>query len=102
MIQLKPGVRITGIRPETVLAIQIAHSVWKELREPTPLTITSVVEGTHSQGSLHYVGAAVDLRKLWTPGFTAMLRDALGEEFDVVSEGNHIHVEFQPKKGVNL
>jgi hypothetical protein len=30
------------------------------------------------------------------------LRDALADDFDVVEEGNHIHIEFQPKRGVNL
>jgi len=63
--------------------------------------ITSAHDGTHSEGSLHDDGLAVDLR-VW--GFseaeakrtTAEIQDRLGERWDVIYEGTHIHVEYDP------
>lgn len=64
--------------------------------------VTSVCEGTHNPASLHYVGFAFDVRTRDLKIVPAVARDALdtvlGEEFDVVIEDSHLHVEFQPKK----
>ncbi len=56
----------------------------------------------HSATSLHYAGAAVDLRTKDMGGAEAkrahkMLQEALPEDFDVILEGNHIHMEWQPR-----
>ena len=67
------------------------------------VVVTSVVDGVHSQGSLHYVGYAADLR-IWAiednelDEFARGLSEELGVEFDVVLETDHIHMEFQPKR----
>ena len=95
---LKAGVRVLGIRPECVLAAQIARDVFA--RHSTPFVMTSVIDGVHAQGSLHYTGAAFDLRSPATTAAAAMVEDlrrSLGMDFDVVAESDHIHVEFQPK-----
>lgn len=63
--------------------------------------VTSAHDGTHSEGSLHDDGLALDLR-VW--GFTeaeakratAEIQRSLGERWDVVYEGDHIHVEYDP------
>ena len=66
------------------------------------MVVTSVMDGKHRPGSLHYVGYAADLRT-WAiesdhlAEFTQGLAEELGEEFDVVLEKDHIHIEFQPK-----
>lgn len=59
------------------------------------LFITSIRDGNHSDGSLHYDGLAFDFR----PGKAHMLviKKALGKGWDVVDEGNHIHCEYDPK-----
>jgi len=59
------------------------------------LFVTSLREGNHSKGSLHYIGLAFDIR----PGnvSTDLIRIALGSHWDVVNEGNHIHCEYDPK-----
>lgn len=101
MILIKPGVRVSGLRPELLLAIQIAHSVFNAYSE-RDMRITSVVDGKHSVGSLHYVGHAVDLG---ISGLTvkpatlkAEIAEALGADYDVVLETDHLHIEFQPKE----
>ena len=103
LVKLKSGVRITGIRPELVLGIQIMASVFESMGLTT-LTITSCMEGEHRQESLHYLGCAVDLRihemvekKTNILLVRDRLRDCLGPDFDVLVEKDHIHVEFQPQ-----
>ena len=105
-MRLKAGVSILGVRSELVLAMQIAQEVYREL-EVGALTITSVTDSRHSRTSLHYVGLAFDIRT--RNGFdqwdskekhrvARALRIALQSEFDVVVEGTHIHIEYQPKR----
>lgn len=97
MIAIKPGVRVSTLKPEIVLAIMIARDLW--LEQAQALTITSGIEGQHKVGSLHYAGLAVDLR-LPTANkerMVAQLAIRLGAEYDVVLESDHIHVEYDPK-----
>ena len=101
-MQIKPnaGIKFRGVAPELVLALQIADGVWQDLGQE--LIITSLVNGKHSHGSLHYIGHAADLRSRYfaDKGVTAaaMLKARLSDEFDVVVEKTHIHLEFQPKE----
>lgn len=99
-LSIKEGVRIQGLRPETVLACQIIEGAFRDAGHPC--TITAGIDGTHMAGSLHYVGCAVDIRtrdlqpsELET--LKAELAKRLTKEFDVVLEGDHFHVEYQPK-----
>ena len=96
-MKLKHSVRLLGIRPEMAVALTVIDSLWPDLVVP------SVIDSSHSVGSLHYVGAAADLR---TRDLTldevharvSTLKDALGQDFDVVIEKSHVHVEYQPKR----
>ena len=99
-MQIKPGVRIYGIQPELAIALMIAKDVYHEHDEQDRFVLTSVADGKHARGSLHYVGQAVDLRRpLVSPGsITESLKYRLGADFDVVLEKSHIHLEFQPKE----
>ena len=104
-MRLKKGVRITGVRPETVLGMHTCDSVFQ--KHGIEMVVTSVMEGSHSRASLHYPGCAFDLRNRNVPQelrneITLELQEALQDDFDVIAEGNHWHVEFQPKTGVNL
>lgn len=105
MIFVKPGVSISGLRPEILLAVIAAERVYAEAGHD--LTITAGLDGKHMAGSLHYAGAAVDLRTRDVPadkipGIVARLKETLAGNFDVVMEGDHIHVEFQPKHGLAI
>jgi hypothetical protein len=104
MLSLKPGVRITGMRPEILLAAVAAMEVYKAAGHD--LTITACVDGKHTTCSLHYAGAAIDLRTRDVPAgdvskLIAQIKAALGDDFDVLLEVDHIHIEFQPKQEIN-
>lgn len=95
-------VSLVGMCPQILFAILVAQKVY-ELYE-TPLVITSLNDSTHSVTSFHYDGRAVDLRTRnlpvgLDPEETAQrIRDALGIDFDVLFEGDHIHIEWQPRR----
>ena len=57
--------------------------------------VTSIREGTHSPGSLHYCGMAFDYDRQGRD--IALDRAALGNGWDVVDESNHRHAEYDPK-----
>ena len=105
MLYLKPGVRITGMRPEILLAAVAAMEVYKAAGRD--LTITACVDGRHTTGSLHYAGAAIDLRTRDFPPadgekVLAQIKACMGNDFDVLLEEDHIHIEFQPKQPLSL
>ena len=64
-------------------------------------TVTFGTNGTHSADSLHYSGNAVDLR-VWglsdaqRADYAQQIRDLVGDNYDVIDEGDHIHVEYDP------
>lgn len=102
-MRIKNGVRIRKLCPELLLLLLVAESLRREVYDNKGITITSVSEGKHSRGSLHYDGKAVDIRSrdMAEPaGFVELLKDALGglgSDYDVVLEKDHIHCEYQPK-----
>jgi len=105
MIIIKPGVSITGIKPEINLAITIAHSIYQTFNYD--LIITAGTEGKHSTGSLHYVGLAIDIRIRHIISQKELnkildnLKSSLSPSYDVILHATHIHIEFQPKEPIN-
>lgn len=95
-LELKHGVKVSGIAPEMVLAAVVAACVYEDIG--ADCVITSCKDGQHSANSLHYSGKAIDLR---TRDLAPEIRKevalsiaaALGPEFDVVDEIDHIHLE---------
>lgn len=99
-MRFKKGVKLQGVRPELVLAMQVANDIFAG--ERCEMTITSVLDGEHSRNSLHYAGCAFDVRTRGIHGSTvnrieATLRGALTVDFDVVLESTHLHIEYQPR-----
>lgn len=97
---IKEGVRIQGLRPETVLACQVIEGAFRDAGHPC--TITAGIDGKHMNASLHYAGCAVDIRtRDLQPSELETLKDELSKrlasDFDVVLEGDHFHIEYQPK-----
>jgi hypothetical protein len=100
MLMLKPGVRITGMRPEILLAAVAAERVYEEAGHD--FVITACLDGKHMTGSYHFAGAAIDVRtRDLQPAdvqkIIARIKSCLGDDFDVLLEADHIHIEFQPK-----
>ena len=65
------------------------------------MTITSGNDGKHMKNSLHYEDKAIDIRTRdmnYPVGTTLFIRKALGKNYDVILERDHIHIEYQPKK----
>ena len=99
-MKLKDGIKILGLRPELNLALIIADKIWSNYNQE--LVITELTGGKHGTASLHYAGLSADLRtRYFTDEEKELvakdLREALGENYDVVVEKTHIHIEFQPK-----
>lgn len=105
MVRLKPGVRLTDLAPQTVLGMVIVDGIFA--RRGLECVITSVNDSRHSVASWHYKGRAFDVRTKFAAldglemELLTEIREALGEEFDVVLEAvgtdnEHIHVEHDP------
>jgi hypothetical protein len=99
---IKPGVDLRGLAPQMAIAYCIALDVYRE-KVGAHCVITSGSDGKHGPNSLHYSGKALDLRtnslrpEQVHPVYVS-LKTALGTQFDVVLEDDHIHVEFDPKE----
>lgn len=99
LLSIKPGVRVRGVSNEILLAVMVAQSVFENFKED--MTITSITDGDHKAGSLHHTGEAIDLRiRDIDPAVLPALVDGLcvhlSSSYDVVLEGDHIHIEYDP------
>jgi hypothetical protein len=103
MIAIKPGVDVKGVSTEVILGVVILSEVF--WRHGIPTVMTSCRDGKHKDKSLHYIGDAVDIRLPsrfnTTAGIDLKLlaegREALGEQYDLILESDHLHLEFDPK-----
>ena len=103
---LKEGVRINGphLYPEMTHITEVAR-ITAPPTDDGKVWITSANDSRHGDDSLHYQNRAFDIRiynitgkvqveaELWAE----RLALALGDEYDVVKEKDHIHVEFDPE-----
>ena len=104
-MKIKKGVSIAGVQPAMVLGMLVINSVY--IKWNVEYVLTSIMEGKHKSYSLHYVGFAQDSRtrefiKADLSAVAEDLRESLGDEFEVIFEGDHFHIEFQPQRGTNL
>ena len=94
---IKAGVDISRLRPEIRKKLtKIASIIWA--CSEGEMVITSTYEGTHSEGSLHYANLAVDIRRSREKilSFHEIVRE-LGDDYDVILETDHMHIEYDPK-----
>jgi len=95
-MMIKKGVILSGLDLRMRPALLAADEVWKTAGQE--LTITCCLDGTHSAGSMHYYGLAIDCRTHYFDKterkhvFTA-IKHAVGAGFDVILHKTHIHIE---------
>ena len=100
-MRFKPGVKIYGLRSEMWAAMMVAQSVYDDLG--VEFVVTSSADGRHSIKSKHYCGSAIDIRTREMSESKAekakdLISTWLTDEFDVIHESNHIHIEYDPKR----
>jgi len=99
-VKLKPEVNPSALRPELLLALVIAERIFQEFNYD--FVVTSLNDSIHSDTSLHYAGAAVDLRTRHMKDdkhiVTEKIRSSLTKDYDVILELDHIHIEYQPRR----
>lgn len=103
-VYIKQGVMGSYSRP-IAWAIEKIHKLC--IDNCADMYITSIREGNHSAGSLHYIGDAIDWRTSRGVRVVTLeeIRICLSEgrfanQFDVVDgyDDGHFHVEYDPKE----
>jgi len=104
---LKDGVHINGAHfdPVMVRIIDVARATAPMLEKGT-VWITSANDSEHMSGSLHYKNRAFDIRtkniigneKLEARLWAERMQVELGDDYDVLLEKDHIHVEYDPEE----
>lgn len=97
-VRFKGGVNTFGLHPRVrsviVLTADIIHqTAGKEC------VVTSLCDGVHASDSFHYLLGAADFRTRHLTegeqeGITERLSLKLGDQWDVVLESDHLHVEW--------
>ncbi len=104
---LKDDVIIQGqhFDPVMVRIIDVARETAPMMEKGT-VWITSANDSMHMEGSLHFNNRAFDIRiwnilghvqdeaRLWAE----RMQVALGDDYDVLLEADHLHVEWDPKE----
>lgn len=96
---LKIGVDISRLNREIRRTLKTVESIYRA-EAAQEAVITSTYEDIHSESSLHYGNDAYDIRKPTRNRAKVfiLIKQSLGKDFDVVSEDDHIHIEYDPKK----
>ena len=98
-MKIKRGVIMGGLKLPMRNALVAANIVYRELGKE--LVITSALDGTHSAGSMHYYGYAIDIRTWYFKKGVAevavrLIKNTLGKDYFVLLESNHIHIHYIP------
>jgi hypothetical protein len=126
MLKTKVGVRLEGVQPVMMLAAGFIDRVYEKEFQKDGI-ITSGTEGKHGVNSLHFCGLALDFRTRFLDenqkkrlvrvvkaglksGFNRVKFSIVrtgkltgsplwvqGKDFDVILEGDHLHIELDMK-----
>jgi len=99
---LKLGVDIARLKRPIRRKLDLIDNIF-ERNGYGEAVISSTYEGDHGANSLHYADLAIDLRRpkkritITLKDLEKDLKESLGKDFDVILEGNHFHIEYDPK-----
>ena len=98
-LQFKEGVKLTITKAVNEL-LQAGVEAFALVKKPC--VVTSGCDGQHQVNSKHYTNEAIDLRTFHLQGneldtVVQALKRTLGQDFDVVVEASHLHLEHDPK-----
>ena len=104
-IQTKEGVALDDLQPEAFSAAEIAKPILEAAGVDFVVTSTGPGDRANTEsveGTKHNTGQAFDIRTRDIPeedrqAVADQLQEALGDDFDVVLESDHIHIERDPK-----
>lgn len=106
-LKFKVGVSLKDLQPQMLVALRVIEEVFASYALDT--VVTSCNDGTHKEGSYHYLGRAFDFRTKHAGGFAAGIAQAVKAElgplgFDVILEdlggvNEHLHVELDKRAG---
>jgi len=90
------GLDLSSLHVAMWYAVKVVNEVWGD-EEPV---ITSTWEGTHVPWSMHYRKRALDFRlpKDHPRERVEQVRKRLGNNYDVLYENDHVHIEYDPKR----
>lgn len=99
-MKFKPGVQsYIAVSEKIWTIVPILETICKEFE--VELVVTSLCDGYHSRRSKHYKGNAMDIRtrdlfELDKDKFRQKIQNALSDDYDVVLESTHLHIEYDP------
>lgn len=100
-MKIKEGVSLKKLQPQMTPVMIIADCEYRNYGSEA--VITSGDDSHDGKNSLHNDGLALDFRIKNLHTYEAAvevkraIKNALGAQYDVVLEKDHIHVEFDPK-----
>lgn len=99
-MKLKQGVVLAGLKIEMRPVLIKAAALWAQHGQE--LVVTCGLDGTHSPGSLHYYGYALDFRtRYFDHGIAILIKGLLQRElgplYQVILHETHMHVQYKPK-----
>lgn len=101
MLRFMPGVQVPYFNPRLSYVLELASiwAIWKRI----PVDINALGDRQHSANSLHPWGLAADLdtdgdKPEDLAALYGFLARSLPSDYDVINEGDHVHVEFDPHR----
>jgi hypothetical protein len=97
MIENPNGCDMSKLRHKARVGLWYLEALF--LSECRSVVVTHTFDGQHKEGSLHFKNRAVDILP---PGRenALLLKQAkqnMGKDYDVIDEGDHWHMEYDPK-----
>lgn len=105
-IIFKPGTKVNELDVNLLHGLLNLASIMETELDLSSITVTSVNDGVHKVGSLHYAGKAVDIRskiydRLKLGKVVERFKGLYDSDFDLIWESQgkdneHLHLEYDP------